>query len=49
MVDNLSFSGECHEIKNTLDFNLITGLDGGYVESVETPESFSCILFKKKI
>ena len=42
------YVGECDQIGAILDIELVTGYDGGYVESIETPINFGCSAFEAK-
>ena len=43
--------GKCIELKcaDRIDINLITGWDGGYIDSIITTENFFCACGKEKI
>lgn len=46
--ENISNSGKCSEIIDSLVINIECGWDGGYVESIETEEGFYCKSFSNK-
>ena len=49
--ESIPNSGLCHEIYNSdqLSINLLTGWEGGYVDSVETEETFGCVLHRENL
>jgi hypothetical protein len=40
-------SGYCDQIDDKIDVHIYYGLDGGYLESIETNTMFGCVLFKE--
>ena len=40
-------SGECDAIAGVIDIELVTGMNGGYVERIDVPYNFSCAAFHK--
>jgi hypothetical protein len=40
--------GECHEMKDKVSVDLITGWEGALLNAFETENDFGCVLFKEK-
>lgn len=42
------YTGECEKIRDYISVNIVTGSEGGYVNSIETEPDFRCKGFEER-